>query len=341
MKSRLTKSFWGGVVLSLICAWLISAPGAQAKDINIAFGDVPAMDTVPDQAAIVRLQQNGIPIKSHYFKSDQMPPQALISGEVEIGSGCPYGVIQRMNKEKKMEIRFFFQRFVLQYMPVVRKSKFKSWKDLNGQEFAVHARASGTEAQAKMAEKIYGIKFSQIKYVPGTEVRGNAMLQGTIDASIVGVFTANMLMEKQPDQWIILPLEGVTGTDDALYARKDWLEQNQEAVRSIIKEFLQMYRRVTADPSYAIELRKQYNQVPDLPSEIVAQMPAYYKTAAQRQLYPLNGGGLNAAKVDLEFYHEAGQLEGAVESLKVEDFWYLKPLTDVLKEIGEIKMERE
>jgi NitT/TauT family transport system substrate-binding protein len=70
-------------------------------------------------------------------------------------------------------------------------------------------------------------------------------------------------------------------------------------------------------------------------------MPAYYKTAAQRQLYPLNGGGLNAAKVDLEFYHEAGQLEGAVESLKVEDFWYLKPLTDVLKEIGEIKMERE
>jgi NitT/TauT family transport system substrate-binding protein len=102
-----------------------------------------------------------------------------------------------------------------------------------------------------------------------------------------------------------------------------------------------MYRRVTADPSYAEELRKQYNQVPDLPSEIVAQMPAYYKTAAQRQLYPLNGGGEDAAKVDLEFYHEAGQLEGEVKDMKVEDYWYLKPLSDVLKEIGEIKMERE
>ena len=67
MKSRLTKSFWGGVVLSLMCAWLISAPGAQAKDINIAFGDVPAMDTIPDQAAIVRLQQNGIPHQISLF----------------------------------------------------------------------------------------------------------------------------------------------------------------------------------------------------------------------------------------------------------------------------------
>ena len=339
MDYRLTKVFRETIVLLLICACLISPDDVRAKDINIAFGDIPAMDTIADQAAILRLQQKGIPIKPHYFKSDQLSNQALISGQVEIGSGTPYGIIQRMNREKKMEVRFFFQRFVLQYMPMVRKSKYKSWKDLNGQEMFVHARASGTEAQARMAEKVYGIKFSQLKYVPGTEVRGNAMLQGTIDASVVGIFTANMLMEKQPDQWHILPLEGITGTDDALYARKDWIEKNQDAVRAIIKEFLLMYRRLTADPSYPEELRKQYNLIPDLPKEIVAQIPAYYKVAAQRQLYPLNGGGEKAVQVDMGFYHVAGQLEGALENLKGEDYWYLKPLKDVLNEIGEIKIE--
>jgi ABC-type nitrate/sulfonate/bicarbonate transport system substrate-binding protein len=338
MKDLSVKVLAGMVVLSLICAWLISPAGVRAAEIKMAFGDLPSMDTIADQAAIVRLQQRGIPIKPIYFKSDQLANQAVIGGECEIGSGTPYGIIQRMNKEKKIELRFVYQRMINQYMPLVRKSKYKTWKDLNGQEMVVHARASGTEAQAKMAEKIYGVKFSQLKYVPGTEVRGNAMLQGTIDASIVGIFTANMLMERQPGQWIILPLEGVAGTDDAVYTRMDWLAKNEEIVRMFIRESLLVNRRLNADYTYAEELRNQYKLLPDLPKEIEAQIPIYYKIAAQRELYPLNGG-INAAKTDLEFYHVAGQLEGSLEDLKVEDFWHLKSLKDVLQEIGEIKVE--
>jgi len=325
------------VGMSLIAAGSLAAE--KWPKISIAFGDIPAMDTLASQAAIVRLNQRGIPIKSNYFKSDQLANHAVVSRQVDLGSGTPYGIVQKMNKEGKTKLRFFFQRSILQYMPVVRKSKYKSWKDLDGQEMVVHARASGTEAQAKMAEKIYGIKFSRIKYVPGTEVRGNAMLKGTIDASIIGIFTANMLMEKQPGQWLILPLEGVTATDDALYGRLNWLKRNQAVVREIIKEILQMYRRVQADPSYANELREQYNLVPDLPPEIVKQIPSYYKIASRRKLYSVNGGGRAAAETDLKFFHVAGQLKGDVASLKVEDFWYLKPLNDVLDEIGRIDIQ--
>jgi NitT/TauT family transport system substrate-binding protein len=333
------RSFGGIiVVLSLMGAWVVLPAGAGAADIRIGFGDLASMDTLSDQAAIARLQQKGIPIKPIYFKSDQISNQAAISGEIEIGSGTPYGIIQRMNREKKGEVRFFFQRLVNQYIPVVRKSKYKTWKDLNGQEMVVHARASGTEAQARMWEKHFGIKFGQLKYVPGTEVRGNAMLQGTIDASIVGLFTANMLMEKQPGQWLILPVpEGAMGTDDALFARKDWLEKNHAVVKTIIKEFLLTYRQVNGDPSVIPQLRKQYNLLPDLPKEIEAQIPIYWKTSAQMQLNPNNGGGEKEAKFDLEFFHTAGQLEGPLENLKVEDFWYLKPLKEVLTEIGEAK----
>ncbi len=330
MDDRLTKVFGGIVLLLLICAWLILPNDIRAAEIRIGFGDIASMDTLSDQAAIVRLQQKGIPIKPVYFKSDQISNQAAVSGEIEIGSGTPYGIIQRMNKEKKGEVRFFFQRLINQYIPVVRKSKYMTWKDLNGQEMVVHARASGTEAQAKLWEKNYGIKFSQIKYVPGTEVRGNAMLQGTMDASIVGLFTANMLMEKQPGQWIVLPVpEGATGTDDALFARKDWLDKNHDVVKTIIKEFLLIYRQVNTDPSVIGQLRKQYNLLPDLPKEIEAQIPVYWKASSQLQLNPNNGGGEKEAKFDLEFFHTAGQIEGALESLKVEDFWYLKPLKEV------------
>ena len=342
MSKKVIKKISIITFFSLFCAILVFSGTTEAKNwpkVNMAFGDIPAMDTIAIQAAVIRLNQRGIPVKSNYFKSDQLSNQAVVSKQVDLGSGTPYGIIQKLNQTGKGKLRCFFQRQVLQYMPVVRKSKYKSWKDLDGQEMVVHARASGTEAQAKTGAKQYGIKFSKIKYVPGTEVRGNAMLRGTIDASVIGIFTTNMLMEKQPGQWMVLPLEGVSATDDALYGRMDWLVENDAVVKEIIKEILLMYRRIQADPSYANELRNQYNLMPDLPPEIVKRIPSYYKIASDRGLYSVNGGGVSAAKTDLEFFRIAGQLKGEAKDIKVEDFWYLKPLNDVLDEIGRIKIE--
>ena len=45
-------------------------------------------------------------------------------------------------------------------------------------------------------------------------------------------------------------------------------------------------------------------------------------------LYDPNGGGRKAAQADMEWYSAAGQLTGDLASLKIEDFWYLKPLDD-------------
>jgi len=343
MECRSVKYVSFVVLVGLFCSLFVLPRAVDAKEwpsVSIVFSDIPAMDTIPIQAAVLKLRERGIPVKSHYFKSDQLANQAVVGGQVDLGSGTPYGIIQRLNKqEKKTEIRFFLQRSILEYVPVVRKSRYKSWKDLDGKEIVVHSRASGTEAQARMAEKLYGIKFSKVKYVPGTEVRGNAMMQGKMDASIIGLFTTNMLMERQPGEWLVLPLRGVSATDDALYGRKDWLEKNQAVVREIIKEILNMYRRCMADASYAGELFKQYSLMPDLPPEIVKQIPTYWKTVALRGLRSVNGGGEAAAKTDLNFFHIAGQLKGRVEDLKVEDFWYLKPLNDVLDEIGRVNID--
>lgn len=328
-----------GVVTFLITllAFIVTAEEARWPKVRIALSDIPAMDTIPIQAAWARLIEMGVPIELHYFKTDELANQAVVSGQCDIGSGTPYGIIQRLNKQG-VQIRFFFQRSKLEYVPVVRKSKYQSWQDLDGHEIAVHARASGTEAQAKMAEQIYGIKFSRITYIPGTEVRAVAMLQGTLDASFLGLFSAQQLMEQAPGEFMILPLEGCAATDDALFARLDWLQENEEVVCLIIKEILKMYRRVMADPTYVLELRDQYNLVPDLPPEIEAQIPKYYPTIARLGLRSVNGGGREAAEFDLQFYHTAGQLEGPIENLKVEDFWYLAPLNKVLDEIGRINI---
>ena len=49
----------------------------------------------------------------------------------------------------------------------------------------MNSRGSGTEAVMKLAADKNGIKYKSISYVPGSEVRAGALLQGNIKASIL------------------------------------------------------------------------------------------------------------------------------------------------------------
>jgi NitT/TauT family transport system substrate-binding protein len=51
-------------------------------------------------------------------------------------------------------------------------------------------------------------------------------------------------------------------------------------------------------------------------------------------MFPTDGGGMVAAKSDLDFYSVAGQIQGSAADLKVEDFWTFKPLEAALKKLG-------
>ena len=112
----------------------------------------------------------------------------------------------------------FLQLSTLRFYPAVNAQFYKTWKDLNGQEIAVHSRGSGTEAIMKLMEDHQGIKFSKISYIPGSEVRTGALLQGNVKATIVDSAGRRLLETQAPGKFIILPLEGVNATDEALFA---------------------------------------------------------------------------------------------------------------------------
>jgi NitT/TauT family transport system substrate-binding protein len=65
-----------------------------------------------------------------------------------------------------------------------------------------------------------------------------------------------------------------------------------------------------------------------LPKEVLGELDGFYADAVEGGLYSPNGGGMVAAKADMEWYHKAGQLTGNFADLKIEDFWYMKPLMD-------------
>jgi NitT/TauT family transport system substrate-binding protein len=322
---RRILSVVGLVIIAVIIGGLASEAGAQGRTkIRYALGDVISIDELPLLIAVDHAKARGVDVEVTAFKSEEVATQAVINGQADVGQGTPYAAIQKVT----VPIRFFYQLSALQFFPVVNKESYKSWKDLDGQEIAVQGRGSGTEAIMLLAAKEHGIKYKNVSYVPGSQVRALALMKGNIKATILDAPNKNLVMKDAPDKFIILPLGNVKASDEALFATKEFLEKNQAGVRIFLEELIKVNRAINANPKWVLEERKKLGLLKELPAKMEDEILPFYQEAVQNGVFPNDGGGESAAKNDLEFYGLSGALKG--ENLKVDDFWYLAPLKAAL-----------
>jgi NitT/TauT family transport system substrate-binding protein len=211
---------------------------------------------------------------------------------------------------------------------------YKTWKDLDGQPFTFHARGTGTEAIGNIIAKREGIEFGQRSYVPGSENRIIAMVNGQINATIVDLANKNKLMELGGDKFHVLPGVSEIPSDELVFASDDWIANHPEAVSIVVEEMLKLWSEMKENPAVIEEERAKRNLLADQPKEILAEVVPFYTEGAKEGLFDPAGGGMAAAKADFEFYTEAGQMQGPAESLKVEDFWNLGPLNAAKQKLG-------
>jgi len=301
---------------------------AQAKTkIRYALGDVISIDELPLLIAVERAKARGVDVEITAFKSEEVATQAVINGQADIGQGTPYAAVQKVN----VPIRFFYQLSALQFFPVVNKESYKTWKDLDGQEIAVQGRGSGTEAIMLLAAKQHGIKYKNVSYVPGSQVRALALLKGNIKATILDAANKNRVMKEAPDKFIILPLGSLKASDEALFATREFLDKNQAGISIFLEELIKVNRAINANPKSVLEERKKLGLLKELPAKMEEEILPFFEEAVQNGVFPNDGGSESAAKNDLEFYTLSGALTG--ENLKVEDFWHLAPLKAALSKV--------
>jgi NitT/TauT family transport system substrate-binding protein len=318
-------------VVALVGVLAILAGGASAQGptkIRYALGDVVGIDDLPLLIAAERAKAHGVEVEMTAFKSEELATQAVINGQADVGQGTPYAAIQKVN----VPIRFFYQLSSLQFFPIVSKGDYKGWKDLDGQEIAVQGRGSGTEAIMLLAAKEHGIKYKSVSYVPGSQVRGLALLKGTIKASILDGPNTKFVMKEAPDKFLVLPLGELKASDEALFATSAFLEKNQAAVSVLLEELLKVNRAINANPAFAVEERKRLGLLKDLPEKLEAEVLPYYQEGVRGGIFPADGGAAKAAATDLEFYSLAGQIKG--DGLKAEDFWNFTALKAALSKVG-------
>jgi NitT/TauT family transport system substrate-binding protein len=320
------------IAIALVALGLLSGPaGAQDKgSMHVAFGDIPDPEMLNFLAAVARAAERGVEVKVSYLNSEDIAAQAVVSGQADIGVGTPYALIQKV----KAPIRMFYQLAQMRFFPIVNSAKYKDWKDLDGEPITVHSRGSGTEAIMNWMAAEHGITYASVSYVPGSSVRAGAMLQGTIDVTVVDAERKRLLLEKGEGRFAVLPLPKMEASDEALFANVNWLQAQQEAVDVLVEELIKVWREVNADPGAIVAMRAQYNLLPDLPQEDVDDIGPAFAEGVAAGMYSNNAGGIDSVKQDFDFFTGSGALEGKAADLKVEDFWYLDPLDRALDKLG-------
>ena len=326
--NRIEKSVVNLLILTAFLFALAGETAAQARTkIRYALGDVISIDELPLLIAVERAKARGVDVEITAFKSEELATQAVINGQADVGQGTPYAALQKV----PVPIRFFLQLSALQFFPVVNKESYKSWKDLDNQEIAVQGRGSGTEAIMILAAKQHGIKYKNISFVPGSQVRALALLKGNIKATILDAPNKNLVMKDAPDKFIILPLGNVKASDEALFATREFIDKNQAGIRIFIEELVKVNRAINANPKSVIDERKKLGLLSDLPAKMEGEILPFFEEAVQNGVFPNDGGIANAAQNDLDFYSLSGALKG--ENLKVEDFWHFAPLKAALANV--------
>jgi len=302
---------------------LAAAPAAAQDDpVQVALGDIASVESLGLLIAMERAGERGVPMEMTFFNSEDVAVQAVAGGQADIGVGAPYAFMQNSGAP----IRMFFRLSTLLFFPVVNAEVYQDWADLDGQEVTVHSRGSGTEALMRLMEQVHGIEYARISYVPGSEVRAGAMLQGTIDASIVDAAAFRLLQEEGGDTFKRLSVEGVNATDEALYANQGFLEEQADAVAVFVEELLRTWQDINEDPSIVADLRDEYGLLPDLPAEMEGDVVAYWEEAVANGIYPTDGGEPQDVRDDLAFLSAAGQVEVDADTVDPSDFWDFGPL---------------
>jgi NitT/TauT family transport system substrate-binding protein len=326
----LIRSLLGAAVGAVVAAAAVIGPAAaQGTKVQVALGDTISVETVAYLIALERAKERGVDYNLTSFAKEDLAIQAVVNGQADLGIGTPYSVAQK----SKAPLRGLFQVTQLVFFAVADKS-YKTWKDLDGQPMTFHARGTGTEAIGNILADKNGIKFGQRNYVPGSENRVVAMLNGQIKATIVDLANKNLLLSKAADRFHVLPGLDEKASDEILFSRTDWVEKNADKVDIIVEEFAKFWQEMAKNPEVVEQERVKRGLLKDLPKELLADVTKFYKEAIENGVFDRTGGSPEAIKADFVFYTQAGQMTGNPAELKVEDFWTFGPLERARKKIG-------
>jgi NitT/TauT family transport system substrate-binding protein len=267
-------------IAGLAIAAGMAASIAQADPIRIALAETPSDELAAFFVALDRANANGLEYEWTAFADEELAIQAVLSGDMDIGFGTPYSVMQR----SKAPIRIIFKLSKLVFFAVTTK-KINSLADLDGKRIMLQSRGGGMESIANVIETREGIKLGQRTYVPGSSNRVVAMLARRADATILDLSNKNKIMAEASDRFNTLPIFEVISSDEALFANFDWIKKNETSVTTFVAALHSVWVDMAKDPTI---IRRETNldgPIGQLPASILADLDGFHTDAVAGGLH--------------------------------------------------------
>jgi len=110
---KIIKNFNLIFFFTALVAFLFSTSVHAQKKIRIAMAEPPSDELAAFFLALDRAKKNGLNYEYTAFADEELAIQAVISGQMDIGFGTPYSVMQK----SKAPIRIVYQMSKLIFFP--------------------------------------------------------------------------------------------------------------------------------------------------------------------------------------------------------------------------------
>lgn len=316
-----------GLLIVLALGLGLPGPSQAQKKVRFAYPSSADMGDIPSLLAWEQLKKQGIEVVPTFFPRTDLAVQAVVAGEVDIGSAAGIAVVKAV--ESGMNVRVIGEQ-VRNEWQLVTPVTLKDPKQLDGKRVGYHAPITVTEALVKWMAQHYKITPNWL-IIPGSDVRAEAIMRGQLDATpaeIVDVL--NILNAKRGQFHVLISYAKIFPQliGSMYFARADYLQKESAAVESVMEALLRAHRNAEERPASVRE--NALRLLPETKPELIDAIAASYK---ELRIWDINGGaGKERGDASIKFFEDAGLLKkGAVSFAQSFD---TGPLDRVLKKIG-------
>jgi len=316
-----------GLLIVLALGLGLPSPSQAQKKVRFAYPSSADMGDIPSLLAWEQLKKQGIEVVPTFFPRTDLAVQAVVAGEVDIGSAAGIAVVKAV--ESGMNVRVIGEQ-VRNEWQLVTPVTLKDPKQLDGKRVGYHAPITVTEALVKWMAQHYKITPNWL-IIPGSDVRAEAIMRGQLDATPAEIVDVLNILNAKPGQFHVLIsyakiFPQLIGS--MYFARADYLQKESAAVESVIEALLRAHRNAEERPASVRE--NALRLLPETKPELIDAIAASYK---ELRIWDVNGGaGKERGDASIKFFEDAGLLKkGAVSFAQSFD---TGPLDRVLKKIG-------
>ncbi len=302
----------------------------EAAIVRVAFPSSLDIDDIAALLAFEKMQDEGFAVAPTFYAQGELAAAAVAGGQADFGVGAStiwLGAIQ-----KGAPILGIMEQTANGWS-VMGINAVENCEQIDGMRTAIHSEGSVSTAmlRAYIDVNCPGIEPNYL-VIPGSENRAAALMAGEIDVTPSELIDSIRISELRPGEFhrianFATDLPGLkTG---GFWVRTQFAEENPDAVKSFIRNVLEIHRQINDEPEWFIE------QVPrflEMEEEDVALVPTIVEALLSIDNYPVNGGLTEeSGQFTIDFFTESGRLD---EGLTGDAAFDLAYLNEVLDEIG-------